>query len=219
VALLAGSDTQHKFRKPKNRVVLRASELNVIYCIYSHGKSHVRDTRWGVAALQAPKAAENFLALCASGYYDGTIFHRNIKGFMIQVPAWNVCVLCTRNETCNKAAYLQAFTLTPCMRMRHCFFFNMHMVNNITHGSILSYPFCHISLVFSKIPIWVSHRVEIQLAQARVAKAYILHQTANFLTRLLMLSNTPSVALCPWQTVDQTQMAVNSSSHTTSTLI
>eukprot|EP00002_Diphylleia_rotans_P017413 TRINITY_DN3382_c0_g1_i1.p1 TRINITY_DN3382_c0_g1~~TRINITY_DN3382_c0_g1_i1.p1 ORF type:complete len:143 (+),score=36.46 TRINITY_DN3382_c0_g1_i1:252-680(+) len=31
-----------------------------------------------------PKAAENFLALCASGYYDGTTFHRNIKGFMIQ---------------------------------------------------------------------------------------------------------------------------------------
>ncbi|CAE6478751.1 hypothetical protein ACGC1H_003052 [Rhizoctonia solani] len=31
-----------------------------------------------------PKAAENFLALCASGAYDGCIFHRNIKGFMIQ---------------------------------------------------------------------------------------------------------------------------------------
>ena len=31
-----------------------------------------------------PKTAENFLALCASGYYDGTCFHRNIKGFMIQ---------------------------------------------------------------------------------------------------------------------------------------
>ncbi|KAG6482971.1 hypothetical protein ZIOFF_059611 [Zingiber officinale] len=27
---------------------------------------------------------QNFLALCASGKYDGTIFHRNIKGFMIQ---------------------------------------------------------------------------------------------------------------------------------------
>ncbi|KAG4088412.1 cyclophilin-like protein [Neocallimastix lanati (nom. inval.)] len=31
-----------------------------------------------------PKTAENFLALCASGYYDNCIFHRNIKGFMIQ---------------------------------------------------------------------------------------------------------------------------------------
>ncbi|KAK2964658.1 putative Peptidyl-prolyl cis-trans isomerase CYP18-1 [Blattamonas nauphoetae] len=31
-----------------------------------------------------PKAAENFLALCASGYYNNTIFHRNIRGFMIQ---------------------------------------------------------------------------------------------------------------------------------------
>lgn len=31
-----------------------------------------------------PKACENFLALAASGAYDGTLFHRNIKGFMIQ---------------------------------------------------------------------------------------------------------------------------------------
>ncbi|RKP08843.1 cyclophilin-like protein [Thamnocephalis sphaerospora] len=31
-----------------------------------------------------PKAAENFLALCASGYYDNVLFHRNIPGFMIQ---------------------------------------------------------------------------------------------------------------------------------------
>jgi peptidyl-prolyl cis-trans isomerase-like 3 len=32
----------------------------------------------------APKTCENFLALCANGYYDGCIFHRNIKGFMVQ---------------------------------------------------------------------------------------------------------------------------------------
>eukprot|EP00903_Cladosiphon_okamuranus_P007868 g7606.t1 len=31
-----------------------------------------------------PRTAENFLAHCASGYYDGTKFHRNIKGFMVQ---------------------------------------------------------------------------------------------------------------------------------------
>mmetsp|Transcript_3641 Transcript_3641/g.4955 ORF Transcript_3641/g.4955 Transcript_3641/m.4955 type:complete len:167 (+) Transcript_3641:53-553(+) len=31
-----------------------------------------------------PKTCKNFLALCASGYYDGTIFHRNIAKFIIQ---------------------------------------------------------------------------------------------------------------------------------------
>ncbi len=31
-----------------------------------------------------PKASENFLALIASGYYNGTLFHRNIKDFMVQ---------------------------------------------------------------------------------------------------------------------------------------
>lgn len=32
----------------------------------------------------APKACENFLTLAKKGYYDGTIFHRVIKNFMIQ---------------------------------------------------------------------------------------------------------------------------------------
>lgn len=32
----------------------------------------------------APKAAENFLKLAEKGYYNGIIFHRVIKGFMIQ---------------------------------------------------------------------------------------------------------------------------------------
>uniref|UniRef100_A0A158Q7L6 PPIase cyclophilin-type domain-containing protein n=1 Tax=Elaeophora elaphi TaxID=1147741 RepID=A0A158Q7L6_9BILA len=31
-----------------------------------------------------PKTCENFLALCASSYYDNCIFHRNIKDFMVQ---------------------------------------------------------------------------------------------------------------------------------------
>ena len=30
------------------------------------------------------KAAKNFMALCASNYYNNTIFHRNIKGFILQ---------------------------------------------------------------------------------------------------------------------------------------
>ena len=32
----------------------------------------------------APKTVENFKKLAQSGYYDGTCFHRIIKGFMIQ---------------------------------------------------------------------------------------------------------------------------------------
>ena len=32
----------------------------------------------------APKTVENFKKLARSGYYDGTCFHRIIKGFMVQ---------------------------------------------------------------------------------------------------------------------------------------
>ena len=32
----------------------------------------------------APKSAENFQQYCADGFYEGTIFHRVINGFMIQ---------------------------------------------------------------------------------------------------------------------------------------
>ncbi|HTL55144.1 MAG TPA: peptidylprolyl isomerase, partial [Candidatus Limnocylindrales bacterium] len=32
----------------------------------------------------APKTVENFKALAQKGYYDGTAFHRIVKGFMIQ---------------------------------------------------------------------------------------------------------------------------------------
>eukprot|EP00891_Asterochloris_glomerata_P006514 jgi/Astpho2/6514/fgenesh1_pm.00099_%23_1_t len=42
------------------------------------------DLKLEVFCDQAPRAAENFLALCASGFYNDTLFHRNIKGFMIQ---------------------------------------------------------------------------------------------------------------------------------------
>lgn len=34
------------------------------------------DIKIEVYCDQVPKAAENFLALCASGYYDNTLIHR-----------------------------------------------------------------------------------------------------------------------------------------------
>ncbi|CAN6909221.1 unnamed protein product [Brassica oleracea var. botrytis] len=46
--------------------------------------TNLGDIKCEIFCDEVPKSAENFLALCASGYYDGTIFHRNIKGFMIQ---------------------------------------------------------------------------------------------------------------------------------------
>lgn len=39
----------------------------------------VGDIKVELFCEQCPKACENFLALCASDYYNGCLFHRNIK--------------------------------------------------------------------------------------------------------------------------------------------
>jgi peptidylprolyl isomerase len=49
----------------------------------------VMETTQGVIEIElrpdvAPKACENFIKLSQKGYYDGLIFHRVIKGFMLQ---------------------------------------------------------------------------------------------------------------------------------------
>ena len=49
----------------------------------------VIDTKYGQIELVfypdiAPRHVENFLSLARAGFYDGTIFHRVIPGFMIQ---------------------------------------------------------------------------------------------------------------------------------------
>ncbi|KAK2593364.1 Peptidyl-prolyl cis-trans isomerase cyp10 [Conoideocrella luteorostrata] len=45
------------------------------------------DIKIEVFCESVPKTAENFLALCASGYYDNSPFHRLIPKFMIQTGA------------------------------------------------------------------------------------------------------------------------------------
>ncbi|CAH1975764.1 unnamed protein product [Acanthoscelides obtectus] len=42
------------------------------------------DIKIEIFCESCPKACENFLALCASDYYNGSLFHRNIKGFIVQ---------------------------------------------------------------------------------------------------------------------------------------
>jgi len=49
--------------------------------------TNVGDIKIEVFCEAVPKTAENFLALCASGYYDGSPFHRLIPAFMIQTGA------------------------------------------------------------------------------------------------------------------------------------
>jgi len=33
---------------------------------------------------EAPKACRNFVQLCMEGYYNGTVFHRVVKNFIVQ---------------------------------------------------------------------------------------------------------------------------------------
>ncbi|KAJ3406499.1 hypothetical protein CcCBS67573_g03233 [Chytriomyces confervae] len=42
------------------------------------------DIKVEVFCEAVPRAAENFMALAASGYYSGNVLHRNIAGFMVQ---------------------------------------------------------------------------------------------------------------------------------------
>jgi len=53
------------------------------------GPSVVLETSQGIIEIAlmpdvAPKACENFMKLAEKGYYNGTVFHRVIKGFMLQ---------------------------------------------------------------------------------------------------------------------------------------
>lgn len=47
-------------------------------------KTNVGDMTFVLHAKECPKAAYNFLALSASGYYNGTKFHRNVPKFLVQ---------------------------------------------------------------------------------------------------------------------------------------
>jgi peptidyl-prolyl cis-trans isomerase-like 3 len=42
------------------------------------------DIKLELECEQCPIASSNFLALCGSGYYDGCVFHRNIRQYLVQ---------------------------------------------------------------------------------------------------------------------------------------
>ena len=98
----------------------------------------------------APKTCENFLGLVAKGYYDGLIFHRVIKNFMIQggdptgtgaggesiwgKPFGDECkadvkfdklgllAMANRGPNTNGSQFFITTALTPWLNMRHTIF-------------------------------------------------------------------------------------------------
>jgi len=51
---------------------------------YARLKTSLGDLNLELHCDFAPRACENFIALAGIGYYDGVVFHRSIKNFMIQ---------------------------------------------------------------------------------------------------------------------------------------
>jgi peptidyl-prolyl cis-trans isomerase B (cyclophilin B) len=83
--------------KALNRLALRSVLLTCALLALSLGQANADDqhprvrlsTTFGDIVLEldrekAPKSVENFLSYVQEGYYDGTIFHRVIDGFMAQ---------------------------------------------------------------------------------------------------------------------------------------
>ncbi|KAF3047185.1 Peptidyl-prolyl cis-trans isomerase cyp8 [Didymella heteroderae] len=70
-ALLSDEDYMLKPKRVKNKGYARMS-------------TSLGDLNIELLPEHAPKAVWNFVQLAKKGYYNGTIFHRNIRGFMIQ---------------------------------------------------------------------------------------------------------------------------------------
>lgn len=47
-------------------------------------KTTVGDIDVELWSKETPKTCRNFIQLCLEGYYDNTIFHRVVKGFIVQ---------------------------------------------------------------------------------------------------------------------------------------
>ena len=93
---------------------------------------------------KAPKTAENFLTYVKSGFYNGTVFHRVINGFMIQGGGYdaNMQEKPTRAPIQNEAknglknrAYTLAMARTPDPHSASAQFFI-----NVNDNAFLDYP-------------------------------------------------------------------------------
>jgi hypothetical protein len=68
-----------------NKVTLRFSLFSGIQRLYENATIHTTMGDIHIKLFkECPKAVENFCVHSKNGYYNGHLFHRVIKGFMIQ---------------------------------------------------------------------------------------------------------------------------------------
>jgi len=75
-------------QRPKSKAEIDAARWKAIKQLKKKGyvslQTNMGNINLAIDCDIAPQTSENFLGLAAKGYYDGTIFHRNIRNFMIQ---------------------------------------------------------------------------------------------------------------------------------------
>mmetsp|Transcript_7219 Transcript_7219/g.26559 ORF Transcript_7219/g.26559 Transcript_7219/m.26559 type:complete len:683 (-) Transcript_7219:1570-3618(-) len=86
-AAAAGGRDVFNEKPPAEELIVANAEANATKAALS--SSVTLHTSYGDVSLQlypkeCPRTVENFVTHCRNGYYDGIIFHRVIKGFMLQ---------------------------------------------------------------------------------------------------------------------------------------
>ena len=82
----AGEDIQNAVNKENEKLTnaLNENNMNEQKTQFALIKTSLGDIKVELSFDSAPKTAKNFSDLAKKGFYDGTKFHRVIKGFMIQ---------------------------------------------------------------------------------------------------------------------------------------
>ena len=71
--------SEHEIKKKYYNIVSQNNDEGLAKLTTSHGV-----LKFKLFCAECPMACENFLELCEENYYEGTVFHRSIPGFILQ---------------------------------------------------------------------------------------------------------------------------------------